>query len=113
MDGRSPRTRSGSPHRLIEFGYSVQSASVSYGGIREIQKDVPNSRLVARSGNMRAHYFPVANLCPSGSYRPLPEIPEKWTDPGPVFTQIRKKTDVFTSKNNSCPLCRIHAIQHP
>ena len=29
----------------MESRHSVQSTSVSYGGIGEIQKDVPNSRL--------------------------------------------------------------------
>lgn len=30
----------------MESRHSVQSTSVSYGGIGEIQKDVPNSRIV-------------------------------------------------------------------
>ena len=30
----------------MESRHSVQSTSVSYGGIGEIQKDVPNSRLL-------------------------------------------------------------------
>lgn len=30
----------------MESRHSVQSTSVSYGGIGEIQKDVPNSRFI-------------------------------------------------------------------
>ena len=30
----------------MESRHSVQSTSVSYGGIGEIQKDVPNSRIM-------------------------------------------------------------------